>query len=173
MSTTEAHRCSWRILKNSWFSSGLPQGSLFTQIIYNSLFRLCPLSGIMHTSPELWNWRVHESVLVAILLGRSWLSDDIISVPKPLGRYDFWRSSLEDVLVVDDQNRTCFGGTSGWFCWLHIGCNEVNRLFVSGIYHNYTGRGRTPLVAMAKFCAASIIKIPKYRHCFHRCSGYY
>ena len=70
----------WQI-RGGPFSSGLPQGALFTQIICNSLFRLCALSGILHTSPELWKRRVHESVLVAILLGRSWLSDDIISVP--------------------------------------------------------------------------------------------
>ena len=35
----------------------------------------------LHTSPELWKRRLHESILFVILLGWSWLSDDIISVP--------------------------------------------------------------------------------------------
>ena len=35
----------------------------------------------LHTSPELCKRRLHESVLFVILLGQSWLSDDIISVP--------------------------------------------------------------------------------------------
>ena len=29
------------------------------------------------------------------------------------------------------------------------------------------------LFALGTFCAVSIVKIPKYRHCFHHCSGYY
>ena len=126
----------------------------------------------LHTSPELWKRRLHESVLFVIQLGRSWLSDDIISVPWPSGRYNFWRSSLGDVQVVGDQIGTCFAGTSGWFCWPLLGCDEVNRLFVSGVYHNYTGRGWIPLFALDKFCAVSIVIIPKFRHCFHHCRGY-
>ena len=39
-----------------------------------------------------------------------------------------------------------------------MGCNEVNRLIVPGIYHNYTGRGWILLFALDKFCAASIAK---------------
>ena len=35
----------------------------------------------LHTSPKLWKQRLHESVLVVILWGHSWLSDDIISMP--------------------------------------------------------------------------------------------
>ena len=62
----------------------------------------------LHTSPELWKRKLHESVLFVIQLGRSWLSDDIISVPWPSSRYNFWRSSLGDVQVVDDQIGTCF-----------------------------------------------------------------
>ena len=63
---------------------------------------------------------------------------------------------------------------SRWFCWPYYGCTEViRRLFVSGIYHDYTERGRIPLFNLDKFRAMSIVKIPKYRHCFHHCSGYH
>ena len=51
-----------------------------------------------------------------------------------------------DVLVVGDQIGSCFAGTSVWFCWPNLGCDEVNRLFVAGIYHNYAGRRWTPLL---------------------------
>ena len=34
----------------------------------------------LHTSPELWKRRLHESVLFVILVEQSWLLDDIISV---------------------------------------------------------------------------------------------
>ena len=100
------------------------------------------------------------------------MSDDIISVSWPWGRYNFLWSSLEDVLEVGNQNGTCFAGTSGLFCWPYFGCNEVNRLFVSWIYHNCTGQGQTPSLALDKVCTMSIVKIPKYGHCFHHCSGY-
>ena len=48
MSTDYANRCCWRILTYSWWPvfPGLPQGSLFTKILCNSLFRLCALSDI-------------------------------------------------------------------------------------------------------------------------------
>ena len=81
-------------------------------------------------------------------------------------------SSLESVLVVGDQIGTCFAGTSGCFCWPNLGCDEVNRLFVSGIYHNYTGRGWITLFALDKYRAMFIVKAPKYRHNFHHCSVY-
>ena len=35
----------------------------------------------LRTLPELWKRKLHQSVLLVILLERSWLSDDIISVP--------------------------------------------------------------------------------------------
>ena len=83
------NRCCRQVLQKDMdisvvvrFPPGLPQGALFTRIICNSLFRLCALSDISaYTSLELWKRRRHESVLVVILLGGSWLSDDIISVP--------------------------------------------------------------------------------------------
>ena len=61
-------------------SSGLLQGALFTQILCNSRFRLWALSDISAYLTELRKRRLHGSVLFVILLGRSWLSDDIISV---------------------------------------------------------------------------------------------
>ena len=59
-----------------------------------------------------------------------------------------WATRLEPALLVP------LGGSADptWAA--------MNRLFVSGIYHNYTGRGWIPLFALGKFCAVPIVKIP-------------
>ena len=86
----------------------------------------------------------------------------IISGGRRSGASWSWATKLEPALLVPP-------GGSADPTWV---CDKVSRLFVSGIYHNYTGCGWTPLFARGTFCAASIVKIPKYRHCFHHCSGY-
>ena len=82
MSTDDANRCcSYWHIRGGPFFPGLPQGAIFTHILCNSLFRLCALSDISAYLTRIWKWRLHEYVLVVILLGRPWLLDEIISVP--------------------------------------------------------------------------------------------
>ena len=40
-----------------------------------------------------------------------------------------------------------------------------------GIYQSYAGRRRIHLFVLDKFCAGSMVKISKYRHCCQYCSG--
>ena len=64
-----------------------------------------------------------------------------------------------------------FVGPPGGYADRTLGAMKLTGYLSLG-YTTITQDEDGPLFAMAKFYAASIIKIPKYRHRFHRCSGY-
>ena len=75
------------VVQGYWYIRGVPFSLDFHKVPYSPesyvtvYFAFTHWVKFLHSIPELWEWRLQESALFVILLGRSWLSDDIISVP--------------------------------------------------------------------------------------------
>ena len=73
-----------------------------------------------------------------------------------------WATKMEPALQVPP-------GGSADLTWVVMKLAGYLSLIYITIIQGVDG---SPFFAPGTFCAVSIVKIPKYRHCFHHCNGY-
>ena len=118
---------------------------------WSGSFCLCAILISLRTSSELWRWRPHCSMLVAILQKLSWLSHDVVSARWPSGMRRSWPSLLEDVLFIGDRGGTCSVGIS-------VHCTLVALKLASYLSLGHAsilqGKYRCPLIPRQVLCCA-------------------